>query len=88
MEVCVTNVNDVEQGSVDEELHLYPWVVEEEESDHNENHSSAHEYHAVGDDVFLVSSQAEIEGPNLCLYTRYVKLCPVLIQVVIEYEWA
>ena len=56
MEVSVSNVNDVEEGCVDEELDLNSWVGKEEESDNDEDHSSAHKDHAVGDDVLLISS--------------------------------
>ena len=88
MEVSVSNVNDIEEGCVDEELDLNSWVGKEEESDNDEDHSSAHKDHAVGDDVLLISSQAKVEGSNTSLDTRQIKLCPVLPQVVVEDEWA
>ena len=47
MEVRMSNVDYVEEGSVDEYLDLCSRVVEESESDHNEDNSSNYEDHTV-----------------------------------------
>ena len=54
MEVCMANVDDVEQRDVNEELNLDAGVVEEGESDDDEQNSPQDKDYAVRFDKVLV----------------------------------